>query len=99
MTNDLINGCFELAGSLFIFNHCRTLFKDKDVRGVSILSTIYFFAWGVWNLFFYPSLNQLWSFYGGIAIMVANSLWITMMIYYKFKNFSIFDWKKPDWLG
>jgi len=89
MTNDMINGLFEFTGSIFLFRNCLMLYRDKTVKGVSVWSTIYFFAWGVWNLFFYPSLNQYWSFAGGIAIMVANSLWISMMIYYIQKN------KKP----
>jgi hypothetical protein len=96
MNNDQINGLFELIGSLFIFNHCWTLYKDKIVKGVSILSTVYFFSWGIWNLFFYPSLHQMWSFYGGLAIMAANTLWIAMMVYYKYRNFDLFRWQKPD---
>ena len=84
MTNDLINGLFEFTGALFIFYHCRTLFRDKLVKGVSILSTVYFFSWGLWNLFYYPSLNQTWSFIGGVAIMLANITWIGMMVYYHY---------------
>jgi hypothetical protein len=98
MTNDQINGLFELVGSLFILNHCWTLFCDKIVKGVSLMSTFYFFSWGIWNLFWYPSLGQPYSFYGGIAIMIANVIWIAMMIYYKIKNFSLFDFQGFTWL-
>lgn len=80
---DLINGCFELAGGLFVLNHVRVLLKDKSVKGVSILSTIVFTLWGVWNLYYYPSLNQMISFYGGLLIVFANSLYISLMLYYR----------------
>lgn len=82
LSNDMINGLFELSGSIFLFRNCLMLFRDKQVKGVSILSTTYFFAWGVWNLFFYPSLNQWYSLLGGLSIMTANCLWILMMLYY-----------------
>jgi len=80
-TPDLVNGAFEALGSLFILNHCRVLWKSKQAHGVSILSTIFFAAWGVWNLFFYPHLDQWFSFIGGLAIMAANMVWISMLIY------------------
>lgn len=83
---DLINGAFEVFGGLFILNHCRVLFKDKLVKGVSVLSTSFFFLWGLWNLFYYPHLDQWLSFLGGLVIVSANCLWVGMMIYYIYKE-------------
>ncbi|HET8688644.1 MAG TPA: hypothetical protein VFM18_18675 [Methanosarcina sp.] len=80
---DLINGSFELFGGVFILNHCRVLYQDKKVAGVSILSTAFFFAWGVWNLYYYPHLEQWLSFVGGLSIASANLLWVYLLIYYK----------------
>ena len=79
---DLINATFEAAGGLFILNHCRVLYRDKEVKGVSKLSTAVFFAWGCWNLFYYPSLDQWLSFFGGLGIVAGNFLWFCMMLYY-----------------
>ncbi len=80
---DFINGCFELFGGLSVLNHCRVLYKEKQVHGVSILSTIFFSSWGFYNIYFYPHLHQWWSFAGGLSIMSANLLWISMMLYYR----------------
>lgn len=82
MLPDLLNGLFEALGGLMILNHCRVLFKDKEVKGVSILSTCFFTSWGLWNLFYYPHLDQWWSFAGGVVIVCANALWITLMLWY-----------------
>lgn len=82
MSPDLFNGLFELFGGAFILNHCRALYRDKKVKGVSLLSTCFFTAWGVWNLYYYPHLDQWLSFAGGVAIVLSNALWITLMIYY-----------------
>ena len=82
---DLMNGGFELCGGLFILNHCRVLYADKVLKGVSIISTVFFAAWGLWNLYYYPHLDQWASFYGGIVISLANALWIGLMLHYRSK--------------
>jgi hypothetical protein len=79
---DLVNGAFELFGGIFILNHCRTLRKDKEVKGVSIISIVFFSGWGIWNLYYYPHLDQWLSFAGGLLISAANLLWIGMLLYY-----------------
>lgn len=72
MIADLINGSFEILGGLFILNHCRVVLKDKRVAGVSVVSVAFFTAWGFWNLYYYPSLNQWWSFAGGCVVVAAK---------------------------
>jgi hypothetical protein len=85
MSADLINGLFEFCGGLLILNHCRVLLRDKAVAGVSVFSTAVFTSWGFWNLYFYPSLGQWWSFAGGLAIVCANALWLALMFKYRAK--------------
>lgn len=80
---DFINGCFEAFASLFILNHCRVLLRHKQVRGVSLTSTGFFFGWGLWNVVFYPLLGQWFSFACGLAVLAANGLWIAMLFYYR----------------
>jgi len=92
MTPDFINGLFEFAGGVFILNHARVLYGHKQVRGVSILSTAFFFAWGLWNLFYYPHLDQLWSLAGGCVIVAANSVWVAMLLYYSWRERSGYTW-------
>ena len=79
---DIVNGTFEALAGLMVLNHCRVLYRDKLVRGVSAVSTAFFFAWGLWNLFYYPHLSQWWSFVGGLVIVAANCLWLGLMVYY-----------------
>lgn len=79
---DAANGAFELLSGVMVLLHCRQLHKDKEVRGASWVATAFFFAWGVWNLYYYPHLNQWLSFIGGLGIVVANCLWLGMMLHY-----------------
>ena len=79
---DLINGLFEALGAVAILGHVRRVFKDKAVAGVAIWSTVFFASWGVWNLYYYPHLEQWASLAGGIAIVLGNFLWIAGLVYY-----------------
>jgi hypothetical protein len=79
---DIINGAFETLGGAAILGHCWRLWKDKMVRGASWVATGFFTSWGYWNLYYYPSLDQWASFAGGVVIVLANTLWISMMLYY-----------------
>lgn len=83
MTPDTINGLFEFVAAAFILNHCRVLFADKQVRGMSTVSTIFFTCWGFWNIYYYPHLDQMWSFYGGLCVVSANVMWVAMQLYYR----------------
>lgn len=83
MSADLFNGLFEMIGGVFVLNHCRAVWRDKAVAGVSIASTIFFTSWGVWNLYYYPNLSQWWSFAGGLVIVAANCLWVALLIKYR----------------
>lgn len=80
---DLINGLFEASAGFFVLAHCRRVIKDKLVKGVSIIATIFFTSWGFWNLYYYPYLDQWLSFIGGLFIVSANTLWVILMLYYK----------------
>lgn len=78
---DLVNAGFELLGGLLIWANVGRLRRDRMVRGVDWRVTAFFQAWGMWNVYFYPSLDQWASFTGGLVICAANSVWL----YYAFR--------------
>lgn len=80
--NDLINSMFELFGAPFILLNCYRVYQDKSVAGVSIIATAYFVAFGAWNIYYYPSLGQMLSFYAGVALLSANALYVSLLIWY-----------------
>lgn len=82
MNPDFINGLFEFAGAAMLWQNVRRLNRDKVVRGVHWSPTLFFTSWGVWNLWYYPSLGQWWSFAGGCAIVLVNALWLTLLLHY-----------------
>jgi ABC-type transport system involved in cytochrome c biogenesis permease subunit len=86
MIGDLINGTFESLGSIFILFSIIKLHKEKQVKGVDYKHIAFFTIWGIWNLYYYPSLNQRLSFIGGILIVIANVVWVSQIIYYSRVN-------------
>lgn len=82
MSLDLVTSHFEVIAILVLLNNCKKLYEDKQVKGISVLSPLFYLSWSVWNLFYYYSLNQKFSFICGIGSVVANLVWISLMMYY-----------------
>jgi len=82
LSPDIINGLFEFIGSLMLWRNVRQLYRDKQIKGVTWGTTTFFMMWGYWNMFFYPHLNQWFSFLGGCSITLANTVWVGQMVYY-----------------
>jgi hypothetical protein len=80
--SDFINACFEFFGSVTIWLNVRQILKDKCYNGLTLLAVLFFAAWGYWNLYYYPHLNQWLSFIAGISVTIANTTWFCLMLYY-----------------
>lgn len=80
MTPDLINGLFELSAAGFLSLSVRRVLKDHAVKGVSPIATAFFFLWGVWNVYFYPSQGLTWSFAGGVAVVIVNLVYLIALL-------------------
>ena len=86
MTPDLINAVLELIGGLFILFSVVKLYQDKSVKGISWVHVFFFSIWSVWNLFYYPALNQPLSFYGSFLLCVCQFIWLGQIIFYTRKE-------------
>lgn len=85
MSSDVINSLFESISGLLTLISVYRLYKDKELKGVSIYPTLFFTLWGFWNIYFYSYNNFPYSFYGGLLITIVNVIWLSMIYYYKFK--------------
>ena len=82
MNPDMINGLFEIFGAIVLCDNVRLIRKHKAVKGINPWTTVFFTSWGVWNLFYYPSLGQWFSFAGGVAIVAVNAVWLWHVLMY-----------------
>ena len=83
MSADMVNAAFEFIAVVMLTRNCWFTYKAKKVEGVSILSTLFFASWCYWNLFYYPHLGQMLSFFAGALVTLVNTVWVAQMIYYR----------------
>lgn len=83
MIPDLINGLFECFGFIAISFSIARVYKSKSATGISIVTSLFFTSWGLWNLFYYPHLGQRISFIGAGLTCIANTIWLLLIINYQ----------------
>jgi uncharacterized membrane protein (UPF0182 family) len=83
MTPDHVNAAFEAGGALLLCLNVRRLIRDKRVAGVSLVPTVWWNLWGFWNVYFYHVMHTPLSFYAGIGVLVANTVWVALALYYR----------------
>ena len=87
LTPDVFNAMFEFGAACFQLMNIRAVWRDKGYAGVAVTPVIVFTIWGLWNLFYYPHLEQWWSLGGGLCITVVNTIWIGLMLYFGKKSY------------
>lgn len=80
---DLINAVYEAGASLAVLNHCRVINLHKKVAGTSIASTVFFTSWGFWNMYYYHSLGQMFSWGAGFTVCAANCYYVYLLLKYR----------------
>lgn len=83
MSPDLGNGLFEAGGAICIWMNVRRLWIDRQVKGIASATVWFFWSWGLWNLFYYPSLDQWLSFWAGAVLQSGNFAWLVMLLWIK----------------
>ena len=83
MTPDVFNAIFEAGGALLLCLNVRRLYQDKRLAGVALAPTVWFNVWGAWNLYYYHSIGQRWSWAAGMAVFAVNTAWVALAIWYR----------------
>lgn len=83
---DAINGAFETLGGLLCWVNVIRLLSEKRIAGVYWPVQAFFSVWGIWNLYYYPSLGQWASFLGGVFLVLGNATWTVLAAYYARKQ-------------
>lgn len=82
MLNDMINCAFQLVGAALFSTNIRAILREKTLEGIRWQPQAFFSAWGFWNLWYYPSLDQWFSFAGGAILVAVNVTWVVLAVYY-----------------
>ena len=86
MTPDTINAVFEGGGALLLCANIRRLWIDKRLAGVSLIPTVWWNLWGIWNVAYYHLLDQPLSFVCGIGVLAANTVWVSLALFYRWMD-------------
>lgn len=79
---DLVNATFEGLMAPAVLASVVKLWRDKRVLGYHWFTLAVPTTWGFWNLYYYPWLGQPASFWAGLAVVSANTVFLSMLIYY-----------------
>ena len=79
---DLVNGIFEFIGAILCWLNVKRIRKERELKGFYWPVQAFFTVWGVWNLFYYPHLEQWFSFTGGALLVLGNGTWVGLAIKY-----------------
>lgn len=86
INHDAINGAFEMLGTIFVWLNVYRVIKDKDVKGQSLLSILFFTSWGFWNITYYSALMQPLSSAAAICMSAASFTYFVLVLYYVIRN-------------
>lgn len=80
---DAVNGFFEFGMAMAILPSVFKLLREREVRGFHWFHVAFPTAWGFWNLYYYPSLDQWASFWGGLAVVSVNCFYLALVFRFR----------------
>ena len=81
---DVVNSLFQAGAAAVCWRDVLFIYRDHRVRGVWWPAKVFFVAMGLWNMLYFPSLGQWWSFSAGVLVVSANATWATLA--YRYRN-------------
>ena len=79
---DVINGLFEVFGSVATWMNFAAIVKDKGYSGTRLPMMLFFLTRGLWKLFFYSHLFQWVSLYASILVIAGSVANVAAMLRY-----------------
>lgn len=82
---DQVTAVFQLGAVFFLCVNIFQLYKDRELKGISMFMMTFFTVWGYWGIFMFYTLGQPFSMWTNVGIAGAYTVWLGMAIFYKFK--------------
>ena len=83
-TADTLNSIFIFTASFFYLLNVFKILQDKQVKGYSFSSLVFFCCWNIWNaVFFITATSFFWSKLSAISCAVINTVYVCIAIRYK----------------
>lgn len=86
LLSDMMMGLIQVTSAGFLGVSVLQLFRKKYVSGVSAVTVSFWVAWGLWDLYYFPSLHQWWAFGGGVVVTMMNALYVSLILLYNYRE-------------
>ena len=80
---DGITGSLEFVGGAFLWLNVRAALTHRMLRGLQIQSSIFFWLWSMWNLYWYPHVAAPFSMLGAVSLLVPQTIWLFLIWKYR----------------
>lgn len=78
--NDIVMAGFQAGACLFLALNIVTIFRDRELKGVSIWMIGFFTIWTVFGTYNWYVLDQRWSYITSVAMGILYLIWLVLAI-------------------
>lgn len=82
LSPDVTQAMWEAGSACLQLLNLRAVRRARKVEGVHWLPTAFYFAWGIYNIWFYRVLSLPFAFWASLAITAVNLTWLLHVWYY-----------------
>ncbi len=79
---DIANSCFLVVAIFFLLLDVRAVYRDKKINGLAVPTRFFFVVWTAFTVAYWAHLDQWFSFYVEIALLVISVMYVSMIMYY-----------------
>lgn len=69
--------------SLVTLDHVRTILRDRQVAGVSLLPSYVFITTNLFEVYYFGRLGDWWTVTGAILMAISNLTWLGLVLHFK----------------
>ena len=74
---------FASISGMMLFLNIHQAVKDRDIRGVSLVTLWFFTTYAAWMVFYFWYLDQTWVIIPAVINFIANAGYLILAIIYK----------------
>ncbi len=78
--NDIVMAGFQVGACFFLCLSIYTIFRDRELKGVSVWMISYFTAWTVFGTWNWYLLGMFWSYVTSVLMGVLYMIWLALAV-------------------
>ena len=78
--NDYIMAAFQLGACFFLCLSIGAVFRDRQLKGVSVWMIAFFTVWTIFGTYNWYALEQFWSYVTSVLMGILYCIWLSLAI-------------------